>query len=121
MKDNSDSGERRYQVVQLADIPAVPCPCGSAKRAFQTESDGVASMHIVEIKEDSELHYHKRMTEFYFVLEGQGKIELDGQLFDIGPGSAVMIKPLCRHRAIGQLKILNVPVPAFDPEDEWLD
>lgn len=125
MSENESSASNgdaaRYEVVQLADLPAVPCPCGSAKRAFQKESDGVASMHIVEIKEDSELHYHKRMTEFYYVLEGHGKMELDGALFDIGPGSAVMIKPFCRHRAIGQLKILNIPVPAFDPDDEWTE
>ena len=119
--DATESNGPRYQVVHLADLPAVPCPCGSAKRAFGEASDGVASMHIVEIKEDSELHYHKRMTEFYYVLEGKGYIELDGRRLKVGPGSAVMIKPLCRHRAIGQLKILNVPVPAFDPHDEWFE
>ncbi len=78
-------------------------------------------MHVVEISAESRVHYHKRMTEFYYVLEGQGQIELDEQVFDIGPGSAVMIQPGCRHRAIGKLKILNVPVPAFDPDDEWFD
>ena len=35
--------------------------------------------------------------------------------------SSVLIKPGCRHRAVGDLKIVNVPVPAFDPEDEWFD
>ena len=111
----------RYQVVQLSEQPDVACPCGTAKRAFQAESDGVASMHIVTIKEDSELHYHKRMTEFYYVLDGQGRIELDGERFEIRPGSAIMIKPGCRHRAVGRLTILNLPVPAFDPDDEWFD
>ena len=78
-------------------------------------------MHVVEISAEPRTHYHKRMTEFYYVLEGHGQIELDEQLFDIGPGSAVMIRPGCRHRAIGKLKILNVSVPAFDPDDEWFD
>jgi hypothetical protein len=32
-----------------------------------------------------------------------------------------MIEPGCRHRAVGNLKIINVPVPKFDPEDEWFD
>jgi mannose-6-phosphate isomerase-like protein (cupin superfamily) len=114
-------GNNRYSLVNLADAPSVPCPCGSARRAFQAESGGIASMHVVEISTESRTHYHKRMTEFYYVLEGQGQIELDEQLFDIGPGSAVMISPGCRHRAIGKLKILNVPVPAFDPDDEWFD
>jgi len=26
-----------------------------------------------------------------------------------------------RHRAVGRLKIINVPVPAFDEADEWFD
>ena len=86
------------------------------------EPAGVASMHLVEIKRDSEAHYHKRMTEIYYVLEGEGHIELDGESHDLKPGTAIMIKPGCRHRAVGEgLKILNVPVPKFDPDDEWSD
>jgi len=27
----------------------------------------------------------------------------------------------CRHRAIGKLRIVNIPVPAFDANDEWFD
>jgi hypothetical protein len=32
-----------------------------------------------------------------------------------------MIKPLCRHRAVGRLRVLNIPIPAFDETDEWFD
>jgi hypothetical protein len=28
---------KNYRIAQLNEIPAIPCPCGSAKRAF-TES-----------------------------------------------------------------------------------
>ncbi len=28
---------------------------------------------------------------------------------------------VCRHRAIGKMKIVNIPIPAFDPHDEWFD
>ncbi|QEG34759.1 hypothetical protein Pr1d_20430 [Bythopirellula goksoeyrii] len=48
-------------------------------------------------------------------------MELDGQRHPVKPGDAILIQPGCRHRAIGRLKVLNVPVPAFDPEDEWFD
>jgi hypothetical protein len=33
----------------------------------------------------------------------------------------VKIHPGCRHRAVGQLKVLNIVLPVFDPEDEWFD
>ena len=66
-------------------------------------------------------HRHPKSEEIYYILEGRGQMELDGQLFDVEPGDSVLIKPGCRHRAIGQLKVLNVPIPAFDPDDEWFD
>ena len=61
------------------------------------------------------------MTEIYLILEGEGHVELDGELYPVKPMSTILIKPGCRHRAIGQLKIVNIPVPAFDPHDEWFD
>ena len=39
----------------------------------------------------------------------------------VRPGDAILIEPGCRHRAIGKLRVLNIPVPAFDPADEWFD
>ena len=115
------NGQSRFQIVDTELIERVPCPCGAARRAFTNDPDRTASLHVVEISEDSKSHYHKRTTEIYFVLEGSGQVELDGQRFDVGPGTSILIKPGCRHRAIGNLKILNVPVPAFDPGDEWFD
>ena len=38
-----------------------------------------ASVHLVEISEDARTHYHKRLTEIYVVLEGEGFMELDGE------------------------------------------
>jgi mannose-6-phosphate isomerase-like protein (cupin superfamily) len=110
-----------FKIVNTRKLDAQPCPCGLASRAFLDDPDKIASLHVVEIKQDAQTHYHKKTTELYYVLEGHGQIELDGLRFDIGPGFSIMIKPGCRHRAIGQLKIINVPIPAFDPEDEFFD
>jgi mannose-6-phosphate isomerase-like protein (cupin superfamily) len=112
---------KRFQIARVAELPPTNCPCGQARRAFVDDADGVASLHVVDISIDARVHYHKRMTEIYYVLEGEGQIELDGERHAVRPGDAILIKPLCRHRAIGRLRVLNVPVPAFDPEDEWFD
>ena len=110
-----------YLIEQLDEIEPTPCPCGLAKRAFVGEPGAVASLHEVDIRQDSAVHYHKRTTEIYLVLEGEGHIELDGERVPVKPMTAVYIKPGCRHRAVGRLKIINIPVPAFDPGDEWFD
>ena len=91
------------------------------RRAFTDEPDQIASFHIVEISQDSRAHYHKKLTEIYYVLDGSGQMDLDGQLITVQAGDAILIKPGCRHRAIGNMKIINVPIPAFDPDDEWFD
>ena len=110
-----------YLISQLDQIPPQRCPCGSTRRAFADAQNNVASLHVVDIHADAQTHYHKRMTEIYLVLEGEGHMELDGELIPVKPMTAVYIKPGCRHRAIGKLRIINVPVPAFDEHDEWFD
>jgi mannose-6-phosphate isomerase-like protein (cupin superfamily) len=110
-----------YSIAQLDEIPATRCPCGFARRAFAESSDNATSMHVVDIEHDSRTHYHKKMTEIYLVLEGEGQMELDGKLFPLRPMTAVYIRPGCRHRAIGKLRIINIPIPAFDETDEWFD
>ncbi len=110
-----------FKLAQLDEIQAIPCPCGSARRAFGDEDSDVATLHVVDINAESRVHYHKKMTELYLVLEGEGHIELDGERVPVRPMSAVYIKPGCRHRAVGQMRIVNVPIPAFDPADEWFD
>src|SRR5262245_55451850 len=112
---------RNYDVAQLDAIPSVPCPCGFSRRAFAGSADNAASVHVVEIQAEARTHYHKRMTEIYVVLEGEGFMELDGERVPLKPLTAVYIRPGCRHRAVGKLKILNIPIPAFDESDEWFD
>ncbi len=112
---------RRYSIVTLSDIEPMSCPCGRTRRAFTGVSDSPASVHLVNIETDARLHYHKRQTEIYVMLEGAGDIELDGQRMSIKPMTAVLVRPGCRHRAVGKMKILNIVIPPFDPEDERFD
>ncbi|MEA4823993.1 MAG: cupin domain-containing protein [Clostridiaceae bacterium] len=115
------SEQKSYEIVDFSQITPVPCPCGMSKRAFIEGSGGRASFHVVEIKKDSEVHYHKKQIEIYYILEGEGYMELDEEKIPVHPGSSILIRENCRHRAVGKLKLINVPVPAFDPEDEWFD
>ena len=117
----SHTATPNYMIARFDDIPPVRCPCGFARRAFATPDNPLATMHIVDIQADSRAHYHKRMTEIYFVLEGRGHMELDGKRVPVIPYTAIFIKPGCRHRAVGRMRIVNVPIPSFDPTDEWFD
>jgi mannose-6-phosphate isomerase-like protein (cupin superfamily) len=113
--------QQRFHIARPADLPPVDCPCGETRRAFVDDPDQIASLHVLDISVDSRTHYHKRLTEIYYILAGEGAMELDGERHDVQPGDAILIKPGCRHRAVGKLRVIVVPIPAFDPEDEWFD
>ena len=114
---------KRYRLAQLDALDGVDCPCGVARRAFGDGANDVASVHLTDISFDARTHYHKRMTEIYVILEAgdDAAMELDGERIPVKPLSTIMIEPGCRHRAVGQMRILNIPVPAFDEADEWFD
>ena len=113
--------EEKYVVADFSAIVPVPCPCGMSRRAYIEESGHEVSFHVVDIKVDAQYHYHKEHSEIYYILEGEGFLELDGGKIPVKPGISVLIKPGCRHRAIGNLKVINVSMPAFDPTDEYFD
>lgn len=115
--------KKLFAITQLDEVPAVKCPCGFSRRAFATPDNPVATIHLVDIQTDAQTHYHKKLTEIYLILEveGEGFMELDGELYPVKPLTSILIKPGCRHRAVGKMKIVNIPVPAFDPHDEWFD
>jgi mannose-6-phosphate isomerase-like protein (cupin superfamily) len=112
---------KRYRVAQLDEIPAVACPCGQSRRAFASPDNPVATLHLVDVSATARTHYHKRLTELYLVLEGSGYLEVDGERVPVKPLTTVLIQPGCRHRAVGAMRIVNIPIPAFDPADEWFD
>ena len=115
----NDNGKKKNLVADMENIAPTPCPCGQARRAFIEPGNDTASFHIVDISANSRPHYHKKMTEIYHVLNGEGILELDDEQINLKPGITVMIKPGCIHRAVGKLKLINVPIPTFDPTDEW--
>lgn len=118
-----NSSAANYQIIDYPQMPGTPCPCGVARRGLMAVQSVPYSLHVTEISQDARVHYHKQLTETYFVLECEpdAAIELDGERLPLKPHLAVVIHPGTRHRAIGQMKVLIVASPKFDPADEWFD
>jgi len=110
-----------YELVDLAKLPPIPCPCGIARRAFIDQADFPASIHLTQITDAAVAHYHKVTTEVYVVLECQedAALELNGERIPLKPMQSVLIRPGTIHRAIGKMKVLIVAQPTFDPSDEF--
>jgi mannose-6-phosphate isomerase-like protein (cupin superfamily) len=73
----------------------------------------------------TERHYHGASEEVYFVLEGEGEMELDGGRAAICPGDAVPIPPGARHQirntGATPLRFLCCCAPPYRHEDTFFD
>jgi len=70
-------------------------------------------------------HYHRASEEIYFILEGRGIMELDGDKREIGPGDAVLIPANLWHQITadekGSLRFLCCCAPPYSHEDTFFE
>jgi len=93
------------------EAPRERSACGWRDRLISREDTGVAAWaHAVDIDGARE-HYHKRSTELYYVLGGEGSVALDGVLHPVRKGSMVHIPPGVVHGAKGRMRVLVVGIP----------
>jgi mannose-6-phosphate isomerase-like protein (cupin superfamily) len=66
-------------------------------------------------------HYHKLSEEFYFLLEGEGTIEINGETRPVTPGDAILIPPGAWHQitASSALRFLCCCAPPYSHEDTY--
>src|SRR6185295_14257889 len=68
-------------------------------------------------------HYHKIAEELYFILEGSGEMELDGDHRTIASGDAILIPPGTWHTitAMESLRFLCCCAPPYAHEDTYFE
>lgn len=68
-------------------------------------------------------HYHKASEEFYFLLEGEGEIEIDGEIALVKAGDAILIPRGAWHtiRALRPLRFLCCCAPPYAHEDTFFE
>lgn len=108
-----------YEARHLSNVKPVPCLCGESFRIFTIKDGPMTNIHVTHIM-DSRKHYHKKCTEFYYILEGQGVLELGDDKVQLSPGLLVRIDPLTPHRGYGDFKTLIVGIPACEADDEYM-
>ena len=112
------STTKRQPVVRHSDdIAPVPCPCGQSTRIVTADDGAAMSLHVTHIR-DGAPHFHELADEMYFIIEGEGHMELDGEVHPVRPGTAIYIPAGVTHRGWGDFKTVIVVNPAFDPDDE---
>jgi mannose-6-phosphate isomerase-like protein (cupin superfamily) len=75
--------------------------------------------------QETQRHYHRESEEFYYLLEGSGELEVEGERARVGPGDAVLIPPGAWHQiradAEGELRFLCCCAPPYTHEDTFFE
>lgn len=113
---------------RLSDQPPFTTKDGSTIRSILDRTNApVQNQSLAEaslpVGRATDRHYHKLSEEFYFILEGAGSMEIDGETREVGPGDAILIPANAWHQitATVDLRFLCCCAPPYAHEDTYFE
>jgi mannose-6-phosphate isomerase-like protein (cupin superfamily) len=64
-----------------------------ARQDLEMERTGISFQHLAPNTEGPFGHRHGRDEEVYVIVSGGGRVQLDGEVVDVGPWDAVRVAP----------------------------
>jgi mannose-6-phosphate isomerase-like protein (cupin superfamily) len=118
----------RKNVVHENESKEIPDICGKVLELINQDNSNCRLMSIATIFLDpgksSTPHLHKEMEEIYYIIEGEGVIEIDGQTNIVKSGHAILLPIGSKHMITntGQkvMKFISVDSPPFNEKDIYL-
>ena len=109
------------RVESLASAEAFTTKDGSTIRELHHTEEQSLAEATLDPGQATERHYHARSEEIYFLLEGEGEMEVDGDRRRVRPGDAVLIPAGAWHqiRAETPLRFLCCCAPPYSHEDTY--
>lgn len=113
--------KRARPVIRNAfDVPEERGVCGFRRQLITEADTPAANVSYLRI-DNSRYHYHKKMTEFYYVISGGGTVTLDGETHPVKAGDIVVIPPGVWHTSDGEMDVLITGVPPQETTDVWFE
>jgi mannose-6-phosphate isomerase-like protein (cupin superfamily) len=68
-------------------------------------------------------HYHKQSEEFYFILTGSARMEINGESAEVGPGDAILIPAGAWHQITAgtDVRFLCCCAPPYEHGDTYFE
>jgi mannose-6-phosphate isomerase-like protein (cupin superfamily) len=98
------------------------------KEIFHPNNSEIKTMSLAEATvypgDITEYHYHEKSDEIYFILQGTGTLEIEGEKKKVRENDCILISSKGKHRIknIGKvpLKILCFSIPPYSHEQTIL-
>ena len=109
-------------VKRVEDAEPQDITCGTMRKLTDTKDfKGMDFVHVT-VKDETKEHYHRKLTEAYYVLEGSIDVKADGKTEHLKKGSLILILPNTKHKAWKTSKedaqLLVACCPPWSEEDE---
>jgi mannose-6-phosphate isomerase-like protein (cupin superfamily) len=113
------------KVTSVEAVEAFVTKDGSTIRELHHTQVQSLAEATLEVEQATERHYHRVSEEIYFVLKGQGRMEVDGETTHVRPGDAVLIPPGAWHtlenNGTSELRILCCCAPPYSHDDTFFE
>jgi quercetin dioxygenase-like cupin family protein len=77
---------------------------------------------LLEPGQATQRHYHARSEEIYLLTDGGGRLAVDGETREVGPGDAALIPPGAWHELVAGpdgARLLCMCAPPYSHEDTF--
>jgi mannose-6-phosphate isomerase-like protein (cupin superfamily) len=113
------------ELQSLAAAVAFTTKDGSTIRELHhTDAQSLAEATLAP-QQATERHYHRQSEEIYFVLEGEGRLEVAGVERRVGEGDAALIPPdawhTIRNDGSTDLRFLCCCAPPYSHDDTFFE
>jgi mannose-6-phosphate isomerase-like protein (cupin superfamily) len=115
-------------VLNLADQAPFTTKDGSTIRSILDRTNApVEKQSLAEAQvaagSATQRHYHRIAEEIYFILQGHGLMEIDGETREVAPGDAILIPAGAWHTiaAVESLRFLCCCAPPYSHDDTYFE
>jgi len=109
-----------------AILKANPMPPGEKAQAIRIGGDETATLFVARFAAGGEVkpHFHKTHSEILYVIEGTGRMIIDGKEIDIKPGS-ILMNPMgkvhsMKNTGSGEIVFFQIFAPEWKEPDRVL-
>jgi len=117
------------EIKNLADVPAFITKDGSEIRELLAyRNSAIRNQSLAEARlppgSSTQEHYHARTEEIYFIVAGEARMRIEGEVADVKTGDAIAIphgkKQKLWNRGRDTLKLLCCCSPSYEHSDTFI-
>jgi quercetin dioxygenase-like cupin family protein len=112
------------QVRSLPEVDPFTTKDGSTIRELHHTGSQSLAEAALEAGQATRRHYHRASEEIYLITEGGGRLEIDGDVREVGVGDAALIPPGAWHELLAGpdgVRLLCMCAPPYAHDDTFFE